>query len=202
MTPRRDIDALAELLRYAAGQQDTQALSAALLERFGSLAGAMDAPYEALASVPGLTEHAALLLKLIPQFGRKMMTSPPKGSADTPERAAEILRPRFFGRTEETVFALFVDRKRRALDCRKVSRGAERFASVDARRLADIALGCGAMGLYLAHNHPRGRPEASPGDLAATRRLTEGLRGLDVEMLGHIIFADEEYALILPLADA
>ncbi|MCL2031587.1 MAG: hypothetical protein FWG93_08595 [Oscillospiraceae bacterium] len=196
MIRRRDTDALAELLRYSAGKTDRQALAAALLERFGGLAAVMDAPYDGLLAVSGMTRHTAVLLKLIPQLGRKAMLRPAGGSAETPEQAAAILRPHFFGQTAEVVFGLFVDRARRALECRRVSRGAERFAAIDARRLADIALARGAEGLYLAHNHPRGRPEAGPEDRAATQRLAGALGCLDIELIGHFIFSDEEYSLI------
>ena len=198
MTGRRDADALADLLRYAAGPADTQALASALLERFGSLAAVLDARHELLLAVPGMTGHTAILLNLIPQLGRKAMAGPVprKSRAETPEQAAQLLRPCFFGHTAETLYGLFVDGKRRVLDRCKVSRGAERFANINARRLADIALECAARGLYLAHNHPRGLPQASPEDRALTQKLTGALHGLDIGLIGHFVFSDEEYTLI------
>ena len=45
------------LLCYAIPQGDVNELSHALLERFGSLAGVMDALPESLRQVPGVVEH-------------------------------------------------------------------------------------------------------------------------------------------------
>ena len=54
------------LLCYAIPQGDVNGLAHRLLDRFGSLAGVLDARPEALEQVPGVGEHTAVLLKLIP----------------------------------------------------------------------------------------------------------------------------------------
>ena len=54
------------LLCYAIPQGDVNGLAHRLLDRFGSLAGVLDARPEALEQVPGVGEHTAVLLKLLP----------------------------------------------------------------------------------------------------------------------------------------
>ena len=54
------------LLCYAIPQGDVNALAHRLLDRFGSLSGVLDALPETLTQVPGVGEHTAVLLKLIP----------------------------------------------------------------------------------------------------------------------------------------
>ena len=55
-----DVNALELLLFYALPRQDTNALAHALLERFGSLSGVLEASAAELGSVPGVGESAAV----------------------------------------------------------------------------------------------------------------------------------------------
>ena len=54
------------LLFYSVPQKDTNETAHLLIERFGSLRGVLDAPFEELCRVPGIKEHSATLIKLIP----------------------------------------------------------------------------------------------------------------------------------------
>ena len=56
---------------------------------------------------------------------------------------------------------------------------------VDAARL-------GSAGLILAHNHPSGDPRPSRADCSATRRLVRAGEAIDLTILDHLIFADEQ----------
>ena len=52
------------LLCYAIPQGDVNGLAHELVERFGSLAGALDASVEELKKVPGVGEHTAVPLRM------------------------------------------------------------------------------------------------------------------------------------------
>lgn len=54
------------LLCYAIPQGDVNGLAHELMERFGSLAGVLDASVEELKKVPGVGEHTAVLLRMLP----------------------------------------------------------------------------------------------------------------------------------------
>ena len=66
-----DVNALELLLFYALPRKDTNALAHALLDRFGSLAGVLDASAADLLSVDGVGESIAGLLRLIPERSRR-----------------------------------------------------------------------------------------------------------------------------------
>ena len=63
--------ALEMLLFYAIPQGDVNGLAHDLIERFGSLSGVFDATIEDLKTVPGVGEHSAILLKMMPQIGHQ-----------------------------------------------------------------------------------------------------------------------------------
>ena len=59
------------LLFYSIPQKDTNEIAHLLIDRFGSLSAVLDAPFEDLIETPGIKEHSALLLKLIPALSRR-----------------------------------------------------------------------------------------------------------------------------------
>ena len=62
----QDHEILELALFYVYSRRDTNPIGHALIERFGSLSGVLDAPVEALRRVPGVGPQAAVFLKLLP----------------------------------------------------------------------------------------------------------------------------------------
>ena len=112
-----DVQALELLLFYAIPMKDTNPIAHALLNRFGSLSQVLDAPVEELKKVPGISDHAAVLLHLTTELARFYQVD----SAQRVEVLTSLdacgayLVPRFFGRKVETVFLLCLDAKCKVL---------------------------------------------------------------------------------------
>ena len=70
-----DIQALELLLFFSVARRDTNELAHLLLERFGSLDEIFHAAAEDLMEVPGVGEHTAVLLMLLPQIMKKSAVS-------------------------------------------------------------------------------------------------------------------------------
>ena len=62
------------LLFYAIPQGDVNTVAHALMDRFGSLSGVFDAPLEELKRVPGVGEHTAVLIKMIPSVAGRYVS--------------------------------------------------------------------------------------------------------------------------------
>jgi len=56
------------LLTYAIPRQDVAPIACELLERFGDLSGALSASHQQLLDVPGIGEHAAILMEVVTQL--------------------------------------------------------------------------------------------------------------------------------------
>jgi DNA repair protein RadC len=54
------------------------------------------------------------------------------------------------------------------------------------------ALGHNTAAVIFCHNHPSGVAEPSSADLQITRRLTEALNLIDIQVLDHVIIGDGE----------
>lgn len=88
----------------------------------------------------------------------------------------------------ERCHAVFVDAQRCYLGDASVGRGGFSALSLRMRELFGEALRFDARGIILAHNHPSGDCRPSRCDIAATRRLAEMARALDIELIDHLIF--------------
>ena len=183
------------LLCYAIPQGDVNALAHRLLDRFGSLAGVLDARPEALEQVPGVGEHTAVLLKLIPVLsGRYQADRAGMGTIlDSTQAAGQYLRPYFSqGARYEMAYLVCLDGKYKVLGCHKLDEGTVNAAEITPRKMVEIVLAHNATAAILAHNHLSGLALPSNADLMSTQQLRTILRSVDVELLDHLIFTDDD----------
>ncbi|MEE4317542.1 MAG: JAB domain-containing protein [Erythrobacter sp.] len=87
--------------------------------------------------------------------------------------------------------AIFVDAERCWLGDTSIGVGNLNALSLRMRTLFGEALRLDARGIILAHNHPSGHCRPSGCDIAATRRLADVARALDIELIDHLIFTRE-----------
>ena len=183
------------LLCYAIPQGDVNGLAHRLLDRFGSLAGVLDARPEALKQIPGVGEHTAVLLKLIPVLsGRYQTDRAGLGTIlDSTQAAGQYLRPYFsLGARYEMAYLVCLDGKYKVLGCHKLDEGTVNAAEIVPRKLVEIVLAHNATAAILAHNHLSGLALPSNADLMTTQQLRTILQSVDVELLDHLIFTDDD----------
>lgn len=115
--------------------------------------------------------------------------SPPVGSFVRESAVARYLRDLFadHGLEREHFYAIFLDGNREFLGDRFVRGGGVAAMQLRAREILAEGLLLEARGLIIAHNHPSGLCRPSPGDLRATKKLSEIARALDIELLDHLI---------------
>ena len=95
--------------------------------------------------------------------------------------------------SNELVYMICLDAKRRILSVEKVNEGSVNSAGVPTRKMIQLALSHNAAAVVLAHNHPGGSAVASQEDLSVTRYVRDALQAVDVELVDHVIFAEEQY---------
>ena len=195
-----DHEALELLLYYAIPRRDTNELAHRLLARYGSLAALLQAPIEDLQRVEGVGESAAVLLKLVPAFVYKAQRSAGQETVlNSTEKAGRYLLTRFAGERNEVIYQLCLDRKGKLLACKRLSEGGSAAAELNIRRLVENALLSSASAVILSHNHPSGIALPSREDYATTQQAQDALRTIGVELLDHIIVAEDDY---VSLADS
>ena len=177
------------LLMYAIPQKDVSPLAGALLSRFGSLAGVLEADRTALLEADGIGENAATLLSLIPQLagryeqsrlGERPVISDAAGAA----RYASSL---FAGAQEERVYLICLDLSGRVRESALLNRGTLDEVALHPRTVVEQALRAHAHAVVLTHNHPGGTPYPSQADVDMTRRVIEALAVVGIRVLDHVI---------------
>lgn len=194
-----EVHVLELLLFYALPRIDTKPLARTLLDRFGTLALVLEATPEELMTVPGVGENVAVYLNLITAAGRyyqKVRTDRPVILNST-EKYGSYLVDLFYGRRDETVFALCLDAKCKVLCCRKVGEGDVNSVNVPIRKMVEIALAANATSVILAHNHPSGLAIPSAEDRETTERLAKALGAMDIVLADHVIVSDNDFISML-----
>ena len=180
------------LLFYTIPQGDVNDLAHELVERFGSLAGVLDASVEELKKVKGVGDHTAVFLRMRPAVLGRYQGARTRLSAiiNSPEEAYAWLEPYFFGARNEMVYVLCLDGKRQVLGVRKVAEGSIELAEVNTRRIAEEAIGLRAAQIYVAHNHVSNLAIPSQADWLTTDTLRGALRPIGIELIDHLVFVD------------
>lgn len=180
------------LLFYTIPQGDVNDLAHELVERFGSLAGVLDASVEELKKVKGVGDHTAVFLRMLPAVLGRYQGARTRLSAiiNSPEDAYAWLESYFFGARNEMVYVLCLDGKRQVLGVRKVAEGSIELAEVNTRRIAEEAIGLRAAQIYVAHNHVSNLALPSQEDWLTTDVLRAALSPIGIELIDHLVFVD------------
>ena len=106
-----DHEALELMLFYAIPQRNVNPLAHALLERFGSFHGVLEASEEELCRVEGVGEYAAVLLHLFAAVGRRVEESRAGQREKLRNRmeAQEHCRRLLAGRRQEAFYVVCLD---------------------------------------------------------------------------------------------
>lgn len=94
---------------------------------------------------------------------------------------------------EEYFYALGLDVKGKITTLFEISHGDLSQAVVHPREVFKRLICASAAGVILIHNHPSGSPEPSEGDIATTRRMKECGDILGIDVLDHVIIADDSH---------
>ena len=190
-----DHQVLELILFYAIPRGDTNEIAHRLLAEFGRLSAVFDARLVDLQSVDGIGEQAATLIHTLPALMRRyhhdriMRDAPVLNNAEV---TCEYLRPLMAGRTREVFYVLCLDSQLRVKYPAQITEGTVKEAFVHARVVVEIALAHHASAVVLAHNHPSGEASPSPADHRLTRQLVQALGIIDINVLDHVIIADDK----------
>lgn len=93
----------------------------------------------------------------------------------------------------EEFWLLLLSRSNKVLKEVRVSVGGRNATVVDPKIVFNLALNAKASGVILAHNHPSGNLTPSQEDLNLTKKLISAGQVLDIQILDHLILADNAY---------
>jgi DNA repair protein RadC len=186
------------LLFFSVPQRDTNAAAHALANKFGTLKNVIDADFDELLSVDGISENSAMFFKLFAHAAKEYFLCESNGGmplACSDEMLA-FCRALFLGAKEEEVYALFLDNELRLIKPVKIGGGFALSADFSAGLVVKAAFAHSASRVVLAHNHPNGFSMPSQQDVIATSALFTTLKPLQIRLEDHVIVGtDGEWSM-------
>ena len=190
-----DHELIEYLLALGRPRIDTKPIAHALIARFGSLAGVLNADWKALEPHPGMGETSAAALKIVAVAARRLARAavqeqPVLGSW---QALIDYLTIDMAHLTVERVRVLYLNTANRLILDHHVGDGSIDEAAIHPREVVRKALEIGATAMILVHNHPSGSPQPSRADIQITNRIAEAGRLLGITVHDHIIVGREGY---------
>jgi DNA repair protein RadC len=168
----------------------------AVLQRFPSLSLLAAADVSEIERVPGVGVARACRLAAALELGRR--TASEAGLSDEPIRGpSDVFRrmgPRLRDIGQEEFHTLLLNTRHQVFREVLVTRGILDASLIHPREVFRVAVGEGAAGIILVHNHPSGDPAPSAEDRAVTRQLGVAGRALGIPVLDHVIIGRGRYS--------
>ena len=183
------------LLTLCLPRRDVKPQARALIARFGSLRGVLDAPAEALREVKGMGEVAPVALGIIKAAAELYLRESAEGTEvlNNYEKLEAFWRARLGGLRHEVVEVAYLDKAYRLMrnGVERLAEGSIDGAVVSQQQLFKKALAAGARFIVLAHNHPTGGLTPSVEDKALTERIATAAKAVEIELLDHWIIGQD-----------
>ena len=199
ITSFTDVELLETLLFYVIKRSNTNVTAHNLLDKFGALKDIFSADPEIMKTVEGIGETSTTFFAILSEINRRIASS--SGTVEkrfsSVEQIGEYFIKRFKCITEEKVMLLLLDNKNAVIDCKTIENGTVSSSVLPLRDVAKEALLANASRVVVAHNHPSGDPSPSDDDIIVTRMLRRTLAELDLDLVEHIIVADDRYMPVI-----
>lgn len=182
-------------LFFVFSQGDTKSFARELIATFGSLREVLDASYEDLQKVHNIGPKASLFLTFLSEISIVYLGQIPKVEllVHSTETARELLFPYFLKAKNERCFILCLNGEKQFIGIRSVGEGGFSSSVMDARRIAEECIRLGAIYLYISHNHVHQSALPSENDWATTEHLTTVLSCLQLFVVDHLIFGQDDF---------
>ncbi|MFA0568241.1 DNA repair protein RadC [Vibrio kagoshimensis] len=189
-----DAELLAIFLRTGTQGMNVLELADQLINDFGSLRKLFSASEEEFCFHKGMGQAKYVQLQAVLEMTQRYLAETlTRGDALTsPSHTKLYLSSVLRDRQREAFYILFLDNQNRVIKDEVLFEGTIDAASVYPREVVKRALYHNAASLILAHNHPSGVAEPSNADRRITRRLSDALELVDIQILDHFVVGDGE----------
>ena len=190
-----DYEVVELLLTYAISRRDIKPLAKELLSRFGSLKGIIDAEPAELKKIDGISDHTAILFKLLKEGSALYLQqkAKEKPQISCTSELINFCRTILGGKRDEEFCVIYLDVQNQIIEFETLQKGTVNQATVYPRQVLENALRKKASAIILVHNHPSGHVRPSEADLRITKTISETARLLDINVHDHIIVGEDRF---------
>ncbi|MBU0995426.1 MAG: DNA repair protein RadC [Proteobacteria bacterium] len=195
LTGFHDYEIIELLLTLGTPRKDCKASAKALLDRFKTFHGVIDASPSELVEVKGVGPTNIFGLKFVKAVSEKYLENRIIGR-DPIKNSKDLLNYLYLNikdKGREAFRAIYLDAKNRVISSEILFEGTLTSSAVYPREVIKAALQHKAASMIFAHNHPSGDPAPSPEDYAITRQLVFSCHLMGVVVHEHIIIGSDSY---------
>ena len=184
-----DYEMLELLLSQAIPRADVKPVAKALLARFGSLGEVVSAPPDALQTVKGVGEAAAVALKVVRATSIRLTRQHVQNTniISSWNSLIDYCKAAMGYEKIEQLRVLYLDGKNVLIADEIQQRGTVDHTPIYPRQVLKRALELNASALILVHNHPSGDPTPSKQDIDLTKEVRESAEKLGISLHDHVI---------------
>jgi DNA repair protein RadC len=148
-----------------------------------------------LKQFPGVGDAKAVSIIAALELGRRRKDTDKstKYTITSSKSAFNLLEPLMSDLTHEEFWVLYLDRANHIIDKVKISQGGTTGTVMDVKIIIKQALDKLTQAIIIAHNHPSGNRKPSNSDIQVTNKIKEAAAFFDINLLDHIIVADNDY---------
>ena len=190
-----DHEILEMLLYYSVPRMNTNPLAHRILDKYKTLANVFDAPPEEIMKEFKLSEVTATLLSMVPKLSKVYETSKWERETCLPdaESLGKYAISLFKDKVNEEFALICMDANRCVHWSGIIVKGTIDRTEAYPRVVVEEALKHKAVNVVFAHNHPNGTLAPSVADKQATEALIKVLKGIEINVLDHIIVSGNGY---------
>ncbi len=184
----QDHEALEMLLFFGIPQKNTNELAHLLMYKYGTLANVLNATYEDLMNVKGMTKNSAVLLNIMPQlFSRYVSIEKNVVKLNSHASLHDFFVPLYFGIRDEQFIVCCLNDSMELTYHRTLFTGGLASVEVSVRKVFEVAVNVNAKFVIISHNHPNGCAIPSYGDIQFTKCLMNLLEQMGVSVVDHVV---------------
>ena len=109
------------------------------------------------------------------------------------ESIYKLMREELIDKVTEEFWLVLLNSSNKLIKKQCISKGGLNTTIVDPRVLFKTVIDYSAVGVVMVHNHPSGNPNPSRRDIEITKKMVEGSKYLDINIIDHIIISASSY---------
>ena len=196
LTGFSDAEILEILLTFGTPRKDCKHQARALLKRFGTFSGVLDADRKDLLEIDGVGPNNSFALGFIKSAAGHYLKQRLKTRhyLKSSGQVIDFLTHSLRGLQVEVLIVIYLDSALAIIDSEKVAEGTVNVNTVYPREIIKKALSHNASALIVAHNHPSGSLNPSAQDRQMTRQLYLACSMMQIRLLDHLIIGDGQFS--------
>ncbi len=190
-----DYEVVELLLKLADPRPDHKPTAKALMAKFKSLGGVLEAPPSLLKAVKGVGDKNIFGLRLVQAVARRYLSEGviDKDYIQSADQVLTYLIHYLKNRNREMFLIILLNGRNQIIDIVTIFEGSLTTSAVYPREVVKLILERDAAAVIFVHNHPSGNLSPSQDDHRITKRLKQACQSIDVQVHDHLIIGGNDH---------